>query len=153
MQATQARVEWLAGDLDAAAAELADARARIARSDRSLPQAGHGQALVEALSASLAAQAGDFEQADRWLASAYAAGIETTDMPIVAGVAVAAATWPRRAGTGPAPRSCSARRRRSGARTIPRTPRSPASGSSPRPPPTREAALARLRPPCQARRP
>ena len=58
----------------------------------SLPQQGHGQALIEGLMASLEAESGDFEAADRALAEAHRVALATQDMPMVASVAVAAAT-------------------------------------------------------------
>jgi predicted ATPase/DNA-binding winged helix-turn-helix (wHTH) protein len=91
VQSMQARVAWLSGDVEGARAELLDARERLARRGSSLPQQGHGEALVEGLMASLEAERGDFEAAERALASAHALAMATTDMPIVASVAVAAA--------------------------------------------------------------
>ena len=88
----QARVAWLSGDLDGARAELVDARERLARRGSSLPQQGHGQALIEGLMASLEAESGDFEAAEGALAEAHRVALATQDMPMVASVAVAAAT-------------------------------------------------------------
>ena len=92
VQAMQARVAWLSGDLDGARAELVDARERLARRGSSLPQQGHGQALIEGLMASLEAESGDFEAAEGALAEAHRVALATQDMPMVASVAVAAAT-------------------------------------------------------------
>jgi hypothetical protein len=92
VQAMQARIAWLSGDLEGARAELLDARERLARRGSSLPQQGHGQALVEGLMATLAAESGDFEAADRSLTEAHAVALGTEDMPMVASVAVAAAS-------------------------------------------------------------
>ncbi len=92
VQAMQARVAWLAGDLEGARAELIDARERLARRGSSLPQQGHGEALIEGLMASLEAESGDFEAAEGALAEAHRVALATQDMPMVASVAVAAAT-------------------------------------------------------------
>ncbi len=88
----QARIEWLAGNVDAASAELDDALDRLGKSPPSLPQAMHGHAMVYAIIASVEAERGDLDAADRHLASAYEAAKGTTDMPMLAAVAVAGAT-------------------------------------------------------------
>jgi tetratricopeptide (TPR) repeat protein len=91
LQAMLARIAWLEGDLETAERELAEARERIERRGPTLPQSNHGRALVEGLSASLAAQSGDFAAAERWLASAHEVALGTEDMPVLASVAVAGA--------------------------------------------------------------
>jgi hypothetical protein len=91
VQAMVARIAWIAGDTDGARAELADARERIERRGPVLPQYAHGKAMVEALSAIIAADAGDVEEAERRLAVALPAARGTTDMPMVAMAGVAAA--------------------------------------------------------------
>ena len=91
VQAMQARIAWLSGDIEGARAVLLDARERLARRGSGLPQQGHGQAMVEGLVASLEAEAGDFEAAERALAEAHRLALATEDMPMVASVAVAAA--------------------------------------------------------------
>jgi predicted ATPase/DNA-binding SARP family transcriptional activator len=90
-QATLARIAWVSGDRDAAQAELADARERLERRGRSLPEQSHGWALIESLSAILAAQAGELEAAERYIATALPLALATRDMPVVSSVAVAAA--------------------------------------------------------------
>ncbi|MBE2318636.1 winged helix-turn-helix domain-containing protein [Solirubrobacter sp. CPCC 204708] len=92
IQSMEARIEWLAGDIDAAAAVLEDALERLGRAPLTMPQAQHGHALLHSISASVAAERGDFEAADRHFAAAYAAGAGTKDMPMLAAVAVAGAT-------------------------------------------------------------
>ena len=65
LQAMVARIAWLSGNVERAEHELRDARARIERRGPSLPQSGHGRALVEALAAVLAeAETGDFGDAE-----------------------------------------------------------------------------------------
>jgi predicted ATPase/DNA-binding SARP family transcriptional activator len=91
LEATVARIAWLSGDVELAERELREARERIARRGPSLPQSGHGRALVEGLSAVLAAERGDSAEADARLAAAYAAGLGTDDMPLVSAVAISAA--------------------------------------------------------------
>ena len=90
-QALQARIEWVAGDLEAARAELEDARNRLERRPP-LPQQGHGRALVEALSAIVAAEAGGLDEAEGHVAAAFPVALASADMPIVAAVGVAAAS-------------------------------------------------------------
>jgi predicted ATPase/DNA-binding SARP family transcriptional activator len=90
-QAQQARIEWVAGDLEAARAELEDARMRLERRPP-LSQQGHGRALIEALSAIVAAETGALDDAERHVAAAFPVALATTDMPVVAAVGVAAAT-------------------------------------------------------------
>jgi len=90
-QAQQARIELVAGDLEAARAELEDARERLARRPPP-PAQGHGSALIEALSAIVAAEAGALDDAERHVAAAFPVALATSDMPIVAAVGVAAAT-------------------------------------------------------------
>jgi hypothetical protein len=92
VQAMVARIAWVAGDIDAARAELADARERIERRGNVLPQYAHGKAMVESLGAMVAADTGELEEADRRLAVAFPAALGTTDMPMVAMAGVAAAT-------------------------------------------------------------
>jgi predicted ATPase/DNA-binding SARP family transcriptional activator len=98
VQTMQARIAWLSGDLEGAQAELDDARERLARHGSGLPQQGHGRALVEGLAATLAAERGEFEVADRALAEAHSLALATEDMPILAAVAVAAAAISARRG-------------------------------------------------------
>ena len=62
IQSVQARIEWLDGDLDAADAELVDALARLDRGPAPLPQSSHGHALVHAIAACVAADRGDFDR-------------------------------------------------------------------------------------------
>lgn len=90
VQAMQGRLEWLAGNLDAADAVLADALSRLVDLPPSTP-GSHGHALVNAVAASLAAERGDFEAARGYLAIAHAAAVNTKDMPMHAAVAVSAA--------------------------------------------------------------
>jgi predicted ATPase/DNA-binding SARP family transcriptional activator len=90
-QATLARIAWVSGDREAAQAELADARERLERRGRGLPEQSHGWALIESLSAILAAEAGELEDAERYVATALPLALATTDMPIVSSVGVAAA--------------------------------------------------------------
>jgi len=90
-QASLARIAWVSGDVEAAQAELADARERLERRGRSLPEQSHGWALIESLSAILAAQAGELDDAERYIATGLPLALATTDMPIVASVGVAAA--------------------------------------------------------------
>jgi predicted ATPase/DNA-binding SARP family transcriptional activator len=90
-QASLARIAWVTGDIEAAQAELADARERLERRGRSLPEQSHGWALIESLSAILAAQAGELDDAERYVAAGLPLALATTDMPIVASVGVAAA--------------------------------------------------------------
>jgi hypothetical protein len=56
-----------------------------------MPEQSHGWALVIALSAILAAEAGELEDAERYVATALPLALATTDMPIVSSVGVAAA--------------------------------------------------------------
>ncbi|MDA0182845.1 winged helix-turn-helix domain-containing protein [Solirubrobacter phytolaccae] len=90
VQALQARIEWIAGNLDAAEAVLADALSRLEHLPPAMPGT-HGHALVHAVAASLAAEQGDFERAGAYLAIAHAAAVNTKDMPMHAAVAVSAA--------------------------------------------------------------
>ncbi len=90
-QATLARIAWVAGDREGARTELADALERLERRRRILPEQSHGWALVTALSAILAAEAGELEEAERHFATALPLALATTDMPVVSGVGVAAA--------------------------------------------------------------
>jgi predicted ATPase/DNA-binding SARP family transcriptional activator len=90
-QALIAGIECVAGNFEAARAELADARERLERKPPSLPEQGHGRALIEAYGAVVEAGLGDLEAADRSLAVGYAAAIATSDMPVVAAVGVGAA--------------------------------------------------------------
>ena len=90
-QASLARIAWVAGDREGARAELADARERLERRRRILPEQSHGWALVTALSAILAAQSGELEEAERHFANALPLALATTDMPVVSSVGVAAA--------------------------------------------------------------
>jgi hypothetical protein len=91
VEAMLARIEWLAGDLPAARVRLEEARERISRRGPVLPQYAHAQATLEGLTAVLAAQAGELDEAERHLAAAFPAAQATTDMPIVALAGVAAA--------------------------------------------------------------
>lgn len=90
VQAMQARLEWVAGDLDAADAVLADAVSRLEKLPPAVP-GSHGHALVNSVAASVAAERGDFERAAAYLADAHAAAVNTKDMPMHAAVAVSAA--------------------------------------------------------------
>jgi tetratricopeptide (TPR) repeat protein len=91
VQAMLARIAWVAGDLEAARAELTDAYERLRRHGFSLPEHGHGRALIDALAAIVDADDGELEAAERRLAAGYATAVATRDMPIVAVVGVAAA--------------------------------------------------------------
>jgi predicted ATPase/DNA-binding SARP family transcriptional activator len=91
VQATLARIELVAGDLDAARAVLADALERIERHGPVLPEQGHGRALIEGLTAIVDAESGDFEAAERRVAASHAAAVGTSDMPVIAAAGVAAA--------------------------------------------------------------
>jgi tetratricopeptide (TPR) repeat protein len=90
-QAMVAGIESFAGNLEVARRELADARARLERKPASLPEQGHGQALIEAQSALVEAALGDLEAAERHVGAGHAAAVATSDMPVVASVGVAAA--------------------------------------------------------------
>lgn len=90
VQAMQGRVEWLAGDLDAANAVLTDALSRLDKLPPAMP-GSHGHALVNSVAASVAAERGDVTGARRYLGDAYAAAVQTKDMPMHAAVAVSAA--------------------------------------------------------------
>jgi predicted ATPase/DNA-binding SARP family transcriptional activator len=90
-QATLARIAWVSGDSEGARAELADARERLERRGRVLPEQSHGWALIQSLSAILAAEAGDLEAAEGYLATGLPLAMATTDMPVVSSVAAAAA--------------------------------------------------------------
>jgi predicted ATPase/DNA-binding SARP family transcriptional activator len=90
-QATLARIAWVSGDREGARAELADARERLERRRRLLPEQSHGWALIESLSAILAAEAGELEDAERHLATGLPLALATSDMPVVSSLAVAAA--------------------------------------------------------------
>ncbi len=95
LEAMQARIAWLAGDPEGAERLLAEARERMEARGPTLPQSRHGAALIEGLSATLAAETGDLEAADRWLRAAHEAALGTEDMPVIASVAVAAAAIAR----------------------------------------------------------
>ncbi|HWK26461.1 MAG TPA: BTAD domain-containing putative transcriptional regulator [Solirubrobacter sp.] len=96
--ATLARIDWLSGDVESARRELADARERLDRRGPIMPRQRHGEAVVEGLRAAIAAEDGDLETADRLLAGAYDAALGTTDMPVIAAVAVAGACVAARRG-------------------------------------------------------
>ena len=98
LQALQARIAWLVGDVEGAQRDLAAAHERIEARGPTLPQSDHGRALIESLSATLAAEAGDLEAADRWLTSAHEVAVGTEDMPVITAVAVAAAAIAHRRG-------------------------------------------------------
>jgi tetratricopeptide (TPR) repeat protein len=90
-QATLARIAWVAGDREGAQAELQDARERLERRRRVLPEQSHGWALIQALSAIMAAEAGELDAAEGYLATGLPLALATTDMPVVSAIAVAAA--------------------------------------------------------------
>jgi hypothetical protein len=90
-QATLARIAWVSGDSEGARAELADARERLERRRRVLPEQSHGWALIHSLSAILAAEAGELDDAEADVAAGLPLALATTDMPVVSTVAVAAA--------------------------------------------------------------
>ncbi|MBG0562580.1 BTAD domain-containing putative transcriptional regulator [Actinoplanes aureus] len=78
------------GDLDRAGELLSRAAAGLGRDGMPVMGGDHGTAIVGAIRASLALRRGDPETAEKALAVAYAAALETQDMPIVAMVAVTA---------------------------------------------------------------
>ncbi len=90
VQAMVVRIELVAGDVEGARAELADARERLERRGPSMPEQGHGHALIEALTAIVEAECGELDAAERRLAAAHSAAVATRDMPIVAFAGVAA---------------------------------------------------------------
>lgn len=68
----------------------------------------HGQALINSVRAMICLARGDGPGAEVALVRAYAAAVESRDLPILAMVAVSAPAWPRSTGsTGKGP-SCSA---------------------------------------------
>ncbi|MEU4422581.1 BTAD domain-containing putative transcriptional regulator [Actinoplanes sp. NPDC024001] len=79
------------GELDRAGELLDRATAGLGSDGMPVMGGDHGTAIVGAVRASLAVRRGDPEAANRALAVAYPAALETHDMPIVAMVAVAAA--------------------------------------------------------------
>ena len=90
---------WLRlGDLDRAQARVEAAEAGWRRG----PSGGdHAQTLVGAVRASLCLRRGDAEGAEMALARAYAAALETRDLPIMAMVAVTVAELAAAAGAAP----------------------------------------------------
>jgi len=92
LQALQARIAYLDGDLEEAARVVAEARERLARGGPTAPRQGHGRAMLAAIGATVAARSGDFAEAERRLAEAHAVALATEDKPMVASIAVAAAT-------------------------------------------------------------
>src|SRR5262249_36783649 len=64
------------------------------RRRRVLPEQSHGWALIQSLSAILAAEAGELEDAERYIATGLPLALATTDMPVVSSVAGAAAHLP-----------------------------------------------------------
>ena len=144
IQSVQARIEWLDGNLDAAEAELVDALARLDRGPAPLPQSSHGHALVHAIAACVAADRGDFSDADRHLSASFTAAAGTKDMPMLAAVAmsaaaVAAAKGEREEAAGLLAAATAIR----GAEDA-TNPELKRLGLDPPPPPSREDALARL---------
>jgi hypothetical protein len=95
VQSIEARISWLVGEAETAQRQVEEALERLARRGPMLPQQGHGEALLQGLAATLAAEAGNLEEADRRLAIAHRAALGTTDMPVVASIAVSAATIAR----------------------------------------------------------
>jgi predicted ATPase/DNA-binding SARP family transcriptional activator len=81
---------WLRlGDLERAQARIEVAEAQMA--GESSTGGDHGQAIVSSVRASLCVRRGDAEGAEAALARAYAAALESRDLPIMALVAVAGA--------------------------------------------------------------
>jgi ATP/maltotriose-dependent transcriptional regulator MalT len=143
VQAMQGRVEWLAGDLDAAQAVLDDAVSRLEKLPPAMP-GSHGHALVNAMAASVAAERGHFEDAQAYLGQAHAAAVNTKDMPMHAAVAVSAAGVAYAAGDRDAAGELLAAATAIRGTDDPTNPEITRLALTPPAPPTREAGLARL---------
>ncbi|GIM90944.1 AfsR/SARP family transcriptional regulator [Paractinoplanes toevensis] len=90
-------IDALAAGLRLRLGDLDQARELVERAEAGMATdltfaADHGHALVGAVRAALAIETGDGPAAEASLARAYAAGLKTKDMPILAVVAVTAAT-------------------------------------------------------------
>lgn len=143
IQAMQARVEWLAGNLDAAEAVLADAVSRLEKLPPAMP-GSHGHALVNAVAASVTAERGDCDAARTYLADAHAAAVNTKDMPMHAAVAVSAAGVAAAEGDRAAAAELLAAATAIRGIEDPTNPEITRLALTPPSPPTREAGLARL---------
>jgi ATP/maltotriose-dependent transcriptional regulator MalT len=92
VDALEAGLWLLVGDLDRAQELIEAAEAGVAMNGQ-FPFAGdHGQALIGSVRASLCVRRGDGAGAEEALAGAYAAALESRDMPIVALVTVTVAS-------------------------------------------------------------
>jgi hypothetical protein len=92
VDALEATVRIRTGDLDLGRALIERAEAGMAERFQSPIAGDHGRALISAARAWLCLESGDGPGAEVALARAYAAALETHDMPMVAMVAVAAAS-------------------------------------------------------------
>jgi tetratricopeptide (TPR) repeat protein len=84
--AALAALEWRAGDVAAAQTRLATLRRWLAERSGTSPLLDHARAIVLGTTGAIAADSGRIEEATEDLTAAYAAGRETTDMPILATV-------------------------------------------------------------------
>ncbi|RZU54359.1 putative ATPase [Krasilnikovia cinnamomea] len=91
IDAMEAGISTLRGDLERAATLLERADERVAAVDGGLARGDHGTAILGAVRASLAVARDDPAGAEAALARAYPAAVASRDMPIVAMVAVVAA--------------------------------------------------------------
>ncbi|WP_375422812.1 BTAD domain-containing putative transcriptional regulator [uncultured Friedmanniella sp.] len=89
--AALAGLEWRAGEVAAAEARLVTLRRWLAEHRGASPLLDHARAIVLGTAGAIAAAAGRVEDAAEDLTSAYAAGVLTTDMPILATVGRATA--------------------------------------------------------------
>ncbi len=144
IQSVQARIEWLDGNLDAAEAELVDALSRLERGPAPLPQSSHGHALVHAIAADVAADRGNFTDADRHLSASFTAAVGTKDMPMLAAVAMSAATVAAAKGEREEAAGLLAAATAIRGAEDATNPELKRLGLEPPPPPSREDALARL---------
>jgi hypothetical protein len=97
-RASIARIAWLSGDLDELRRRTADAAVRLERLGLNRPEQGHVRAIVEGLETIVALEDGDVDTVEAKLAAAYATALGTTDMPMVAMVAVIVAAVAARHG-------------------------------------------------------
>ncbi len=90
-RASQARIAELSGDLDEAVALAAMAQRALDGLPADAAGRGHGDAMVNAVLATIDLATGDGDAAAHHLNEAYRAAVETADMPILAAVGVALA--------------------------------------------------------------
>jgi hypothetical protein len=88
VRAAQARVALESGDLVQARAFAAEAHRMLDALPGDAASRGHGDAMVDGMAAMLDLAAGDAAAAAQCLQRAYAAGVTTGDMPIVAAIGV-----------------------------------------------------------------